>query len=299
MNIIDFSKTGGYRFKQNSLAKMQDTYYEMWAAFVSFLKVPSIGNFILSGCEITAGVISDGYMYIDGDLCKFSSVIGTTATTIKKLEILEPLPFKDGTNPLVFRSVTAVVDAAGTPLSDFVTIELDFDVIKNIPQFIIDPANLTNVPPDKTVLERITELEKKTAIFTANGVVFPWRKDRSLIPHGFQEVIDLRGKTVFGMDVTLNPDGTYKNPEFAPVTAGMNDPGRTGGNKTHTLIKAELPSYNLEYHVGVETVNGGAENIRSSNAGGAYIDEIPSGGGDQPFSLLPPFETVIFIEYIG
>ena len=295
---IDFSFSGGFPLDETALDKMQQASVEFFKSIIAYIGVPEVGNYILSGVTVTGTSISSGWVYMDGDIIPFPAMTGTTGLTTKLLKqtVGESVSFEDGGNHPVYITSSVVVDASGVELSTF-------ERVNGIPvlptNIVIDPADLTNTPPDKTVLERIIELEKKTAIFVADGVVFPWRKDKSLIPVGFQEVIDLRGKTVFGMDVTLNPDGSYKNPEFSPVTAGQNDPGRSGGNKNHILTKDELPNYNLEYHVGNETVTGGPVNIRSSNAGGSYTNLIPSGGNDQPFSILPPFETVIFIEYIG
>ncbi|MGV9003946.1 hypothetical protein [Flavobacterium sp.] len=127
MNLIDFTKNGGYRFKQFTLRKMQEAYFQLLKAFVAFCGVPESGNFIISGCKIDGANITDGYLYIDGELCQFTQIEGTLATKIKKNVVIQSLGFKNGNNENVFRFVDAIVDGSGTALSDFTRISPVFD----------------------------------------------------------------------------------------------------------------------------------------------------------------------------
>jgi microcystin-dependent protein len=106
-----------------------------------------------------------------------------------------------------------------------------------------------------------------------------------------------------GVDDRLNGIGQLENPEFAPLPpTNPNDlktPGRVGGSKTHKLTQAELPNYDLKRGVAIETPSGGNEVIWSSAPGGSHQQIINSGGGDQPHTILNPYRTVLFIEYIG
>ncbi len=119
MNLIDFTQNGGYRLKQASLSKMQVAYFEILKAFITFLKVPDTGNYIISGCEISGTDITSGIMYIDGELCPFVQTAGDLTTKIKKDIQIDVLAFKSGSNLPVFRQTTAIVDASGTALQDF------------------------------------------------------------------------------------------------------------------------------------------------------------------------------------
>lgn len=127
MNIIDFSKIGGYRLKQATFEKMQTAYLHVLKAFVTFCKIPDIGNFIISGCNIVGANIEPGYLYIDGELCYFPGSAGTTATKIKKLINITSLNFKNGIDENVFRKTSAIVDASGTALSTFTRVTPVFD----------------------------------------------------------------------------------------------------------------------------------------------------------------------------
>ncbi|KGO89730.1 hypothetical protein [Flavobacterium suncheonense] len=128
MNLIDFTKTGGYRFKQFTLRKMQEAYFHILKAFVSFCNVPDTGNYIISGCTISGTNITSGYMYIDGELCRFEETPGDLTTKIKKDIAIENLAFKNGSNQPVFRYTSAVVhETEGTALSSFTRVYPVFD----------------------------------------------------------------------------------------------------------------------------------------------------------------------------
>jgi hypothetical protein len=139
MNLIDFLQSGGYRLKQATFKKMQESYFEILKAFVKHLDMADAGNFIISGCTIVGANITPGMLYIDGELCSFAGAAGTTATEIKKNVVITNLAFKNGTNPGVFRETNAIVDAAGVALSDFVRIP----TVKALVW-----ANITSIPND-------------------------------------------------------------------------------------------------------------------------------------------------------
>jgi len=141
-NLIDFGQLGGYRLEQPTFEKMQATYFAILETLMAHLNVPSTGKFIISGCELVAGNINPGIMYIDGAICPFAGTTGGTSTTgtkIKKRETTATLSFQNGTNPAVFKSIDAVVDSTGTALSAFT----------RIPQINAIPwGNLIGVPAD-------------------------------------------------------------------------------------------------------------------------------------------------------
>lgn len=127
INKIDFTKNGGYRFKQFTLRKMQEAYEAILKAFISFCNVPETGSFIISGMKISGENITAGYAYIDGELCKFEQTAGTVDTKIKKNVVIQSLGFKNGNNENVFRFVNAQVDPTGVKLSEFTRVSPVFD----------------------------------------------------------------------------------------------------------------------------------------------------------------------------
>jgi hypothetical protein len=309
MNLIDFEQIGGYRLKQPTFGKMQEAYFEILKAQIGHFGIADVGNFIISGCEIVGVNITSGLMYIDGELCPFETVIGDANTKIKKEIELNDLDFADGLPKSVFRKSTAVVDAVnGIALSVFVKVpkvnelvnELtDWGDIQNIPQVVIDPYNPATIPAEKTVLERLELLEKKNAVFKLGGAMVLWNDKASLIPWGWHEVADWKGRMPVGIDDTIDNNNQLVNPEFGTLIAGDLVPGKIGGKKTHKLIQSELPIYNLTRDVGKETPTGGNETIWSSGPGNHATQIINSGGGDQAHPILNPYRTVLFIEWTG
>lgn len=128
MNLIDFTRNGGYRFKQYTLRLMQEAYFLFLKAMVSFMNISEVGNYIISGCIVIGPDITPGYLYIDGDLVKFEGAPGTAASLIKKVISNENIAFRNGTNQDVIRKVTAIVHVTdGTALSGFTRIAPVFD----------------------------------------------------------------------------------------------------------------------------------------------------------------------------
>lgn len=300
MKFIDFTQVGGYRLKQATLSRMQIAYFEVLKSFIGHLNIPDVGNFIISGCQVVGPAITSGIMYIDGELCPFTSVIGDDTTKIIKSVLTENLPFKSGSNFPVFRTTTAIVDVAGTQLVDFITVPkvpelvnptIGWDDIEDIPDNIVLDPNVGTANP--LLLTRIIELEKKNAVFQAGGGMVLWNKPLGAIPAGWQEVVNWRGRMPVGMDITVDGVGAFVNPEFSPLTGGLIlDPGRTGGNKKHTLTNAELPTDVVKPYVADEQGHGPeTPTLRS-------IGITPIGLG-QAFDIMNPFRTVLFIEYVG
>lgn len=150
MNLIDFTKNGGYRFKQFTLRKMQEAYFHILKAFVSFCNVPDTGGYIISGMQISGSNITAGYCYIDGELCRFEQTAGTLTTKIKKNVVIQSLGFKNGNNEDVFRFVNAQVDSVdGTALSAFTRVSAVFD-----PNYVHTDNNFTAL-----LLEKLNGIE--------------------------------------------------------------------------------------------------------------------------------------------
>lgn len=138
--IIDFTKLGGYRLEQPTLAKMQDSYYVFLKALIGHLGIPDVGKFIISGCTIDGDNITEGILYIDGHICPFETSEGTLASKIAKLVFQEQLIFENMTSQTVFTRYSATIDDAGTALSEFIRVPSPF----NLPTNIVIDANYNN-----------------------------------------------------------------------------------------------------------------------------------------------------------
>ncbi len=311
MKKVNFTQAGGFPLEEKTLDNMQTAYFDVLKTIIGHFGLPSVGNFIIYGCEVVANTIQPGMMYIDGDLCFFAVANGNLTTKIKKIETIEDAPFEGGNNLPTYFDYSALVNANGVLLSDFERLPkvnelinqvINWADIQNIPNTIVQDANYNTTI--QNIQNKLIELEKKNAVFTTGGGMVLWNKPANEIPAGWHEVADWKGRIPVGVDDRLNLVGQFENPEFAPFpntnpVFGNNVPGRTGGKKTHKLTQAELPNYNLTRGVGKETPAGGSETIWSSAPGGYATQVINSGGGDEPHPILNPFRTVLFIEYTG
>ena len=131
MNIIDFTKNGGYRLKQFTFRKMQEAYMQILKMFVAFCNIPDVGNYIIQGCKVVGPDITSGYLYIDGELCYFTQAAGDVTSKIKKNVVIQSLGFKNGNSENVFRFTNAIIDGAGTALSGFTRVSPVFDANYN------------------------------------------------------------------------------------------------------------------------------------------------------------------------
>lgn len=129
MNLIDFTRIGGYRLKQYTLNKMQSAYFHILNMFIGFCNIPTIGSFVVSGCKVVGANITDGYLYIDGELCYFDGKPGDLNTKISKEVLNESMSFKNGNiEPNIFRSTSAVLDPInGVELGNFTRMFPVFD----------------------------------------------------------------------------------------------------------------------------------------------------------------------------
>lgn len=310
MKKIDLTKTGGFPMKQKALAYLQDAHFEILTAIIGHFGLANTGNFIISGCEIDGANITPGMMYIDGTLCPFAGQVGDLTTKIAKIETTETAAFKNGTNPVVYFDYTAAENSAGVELSDFTRLpqvpELENVVphwtnITGKPNVVIDPA----VAPAPSLIDRIIKLEEKNAVFQAGGGMVLWNKPANLIPTGWAEVVNWKGRIPVGVDDSIDGTGAFVNPEFSPMpppnVGDVKTPGRVGGSKKQTLVEDNIPLHSFSYTGSVGTGNhddtpgGGTPHYGPGTLQTASYGKL----NNDAINLLNPFRTVLFIEYIG
>ena len=315
MKKVNFTQAGGFPTDEKTFDFMQAAYFDVLKTVIGHFGLPETGNFIISGCELGSSVtgtgphavITAGIMYIDGDLCIFDEIAGGNFTKIKKIEIIEDAPFESAGNLPTYYSYKAMENSSGVALSEFVRLPkvqelvnqtIHWEDIPDKPAIVIDPA----VAPALTIWQRIELLEKKAAVFTAGGGMVLWNKPANQIPWGWHEVVDWRGRMPIGLDNTVDSSGAFVNPEFSPLTTGVVDPGRIGGNKGVTLIADNLPKIELKYGAsqndegdpGDNIVTSGNEQYNSNKTFFSFGSTTPTKVG-----ILNPYRTVIFIEYTG
>ncbi|MEO8236404.1 MAG: hypothetical protein ABI549_13385 [Flavobacterium sp.] len=279
MNIQNFNQSGGFPLQTETLDEMQKAY-ELFNKFGDLA-----GNFaIISGCEVTGSLVSDGAVFINGELLEFRG--GNIGDDVIIVQIATAQEFEDGNDKDVIfvRYATFGIGITSFPWTNFkrpkTTIQL---TEQKAEQTLID-----------TLITRITALEARPIANVPIDAVLIWGKPANEIPVGWIEYQPLRGKTPIGLDPDYDSNTNGDNTNYNLQTLGY-----SGGKREHSITKPEMPSYKLTRTVGNETVAGGSSNIWSNNAGTSYTEEIASGGQDKAHTNMSPYRVVHFIQYKG
>jgi hypothetical protein len=256
MDLLNWVQTGGLPVKGERLQEMQ-------TAYTIFNELGNLaGNLtILSGCVVTGTSVSDGAVFINGEVLKFKAgFIGPDVIIIQNESAKE---FENGdVKAMHFERYATFGTAATSWLWD------DFE----------------RPDPIMVLMARMATLEKKTAVFQAGGGMVLWNKPAIDIPTGWAEVVDWRGRMPVGFDAAQT--------EFDTM-------GKQGGAKNKTLSINEMPAHSHTTNYGTEDANsnGSSRTWLQSNSG-TTVKTSSSVGGGQSFSILNPYRTVLFIEYI-
>ncbi|MDZ4147883.1 MAG: hypothetical protein U1C58_06335 [Flavobacteriaceae bacterium] len=168
MNIIDIQQTGGFPLETDTIDRLQTNVLLMQAFGEAF------GNFgIVKGANIVGTTVSDGVVYINGELLEFRGAqLGTNVIIVEEVE---NRVFEDGTNKSVFKTRYATFGTATTsyPWANFVR-----------------PKNLI----DLSKMQRIV------------GEIIDWFGNPAAVPNGWKicdgtnGTPDLRGRMTMGYD---------------------------------------------------------------------------------------------------
>lgn len=237
---------------------------ELQTAYSIFNSLGALaGNLtVISGCVLTGTVVGNGFVYIDGEVIEFREADGAGTPDVIIIEEAVMRAFKNGVIKQVHTIRYATFGTAATSWSW---------------------SNFKRLDPIVSMMERLGTLEKKTAVFQSGGGMVFWNKPAAEIPVGWQEVVDWRGRMPVGFD--------GMQPEFDTI-------GKMGGSKSKTLSINEMPKHSHSGHVkqGTNTWRGGGDNS-GTNATSTPGQTDEQGGGNQ-FSIMNPYRTVLFIEYI-
>jgi microcystin-dependent protein len=286
MNIINFTLLNGLPMNQMVLGRLQ-------TAFSLFNALGAIAGdkTIISGCVVTGSNVSDGVVFVNGEVFEFKG--GVIQPKVIVLETVTNLTFKnDNSYPVV--KTRQIAFGSGVGQMDWV----DFQ----------RPIETKSIPTD--LVTRLENLEKKSAVFQAGGGMVLWNKPAINIPAGWAEVVNWRGRIPVGMDVTQTEFNTL---------------GKQGGAKSKILSEAEMPEHghkmftnedrpgspsssanrlateNPDNYVAARCSDGGDNDYSLTKASTGLTPSAGNSGtsgSGQSFSILNPYRTVLFIEYI-
>lgn len=271
MNRFNFIQTGGFPMDVNVLDQMQESYNIFNAlGFVA-------GNFsIISGCIVTGNIVSDGTVFINGELYFFKG--GSLGENVVIISQPESKEFENGNVHEVYftRYATFGIATIVYPWIDF----------KRCYPTIAIPEAL-DLKEDKTtiaaLITRLESLEKKNAVFQGGGAMVFWNKPANLIPEGWREVVDWKGRVPVGFD---------------PAQTEFNSIGKTGGSKDAVVVSH---SHTISNSGNIN--NGGGSTVAGKTArwdsgSGTLLNGTVSTVGESGIGKnLQPFRTVLFIEY--
>lgn len=261
MNNINFNQDGGFRLSTNILAAVQ-------ASYTLFNALGWIGGnlTIISGCEVNGSSVSDGVVFINGEVFNFKG--GDLGTYVIIRETVTSYPFQNGTVKPVIRE-RYVSFGSGTPDQNFLW--ADFKRLfptKDIEAFKTEHNN------------RIEALEGKQAF--AVGMIIRYDQPLSVAPPAGW--------------VDWMPAGeqgrVWVSRSESDADFGL---GSTGGEKTHTLTINEMPAHS---HRQRWTSGSGGADGNKGNLNDGYAD-TSSVGGNQAHNNLQPYVAVRFIKYVG
>jgi len=272
MNKFNFNQSVGFPFETDTLADMQ-TAYELFNAFGWI-----VGNFsIISGCELvgTGPAISDGHVFINGELLPFKGGVPTANVIIVETKI--SLEFEDGNSNEV-KFIRHVQFGTATTQYPWNTFKRGLET-KNLEAAIGSKSDQTALD---ALIVRVAALEARPSNIPL-GLIAIWGRPLDEIPAGWEEYVNLRGR----MPIGLNPD----DPDFANL-------GNPGGNKTRTLSIPELPAISFKYQ---KAKPGRGYRTATDDNPLSLLEEANTNtiGEGRAFDIMNPHRIVHFIKYVG
>ncbi|ROI09803.1 hypothetical protein EGI11_03330 [Chryseobacterium sp. H3056] len=256
MNIIDYNQSGGFPMSTQILEAAQDAY----KTFNEYGKLAG-ELVIISGCEtINIDQVADGFVSINGELLPFKSASVSEFVVIVQNSDLRG--FEDGSaKPVIY-----------TRYATFGSSPTQFEWAKfRRPQTLL------------MLEDRLTKLEMAVPI----GLVAIWDKPESEIPLGWEEHIELAGRTPVGL--------AYGDVNFGTLGGNL-------GAAQVTLSINEIPQLNFGWTglngTGYPNASGDSTTAGTVHSYVRQTQNLTKGGG-QSHSNIQPSRIVKFIRFKG
>ncbi|MPS74021.1 MAG: hypothetical protein E2590_12880 [Chryseobacterium sp.] len=274
MKYLNYDQDGGFRLSTNILSAAQAAY-----SLFNALGWIAGDKTIITGCTVTGSSVSDGVVFINGEIYEFKG--GNIGTNVIIRENITSYAFQNGTNkPVIYDRYVSF----GTSTPENTYLWADFKRIfatKDIQAF------------KDNFESRITALENKPSEWPIGAII---RYDQPLIvlpPAGWEDwnPIDEQGRAWVARSVS---DGDF----------GL---GATGGAKTHTLSISEIPSHNHDSIIDASgddvDSNGGGSAINTSfreiTPNRTNVVRVQNKGGGLAHNNLQPYVAVRYIKRIS
>lgn len=289
MNRADFQQTGGFPLETNTLEFMQAAY----GIFNAFGALAG-NNTIISGCETEGANITDGHVYVNGELLPFKG--GTQQASVVIVETKQEVEFENGEIKEVYADRYATFGISGNSIAwaDFKRYYPNQPIVKEI----------------KWVGRNVTKNDLPRGWFIADGT------------NGTDNVL---GRMIVGKDTSAEFNQVGKSGGEKTHTLTVDEmpshkhTGSTSNSGQHRHgfrdgyfaegTSTSKPASGSEYQ---------GKQVRGSNdtdADNDWIDykdrntELEGGhyhslnlnntGSNQPHNNLPPYIVMIPIQFIG
>lgn len=279
MNLINIQQTGGFPLETDTIDRLQTNVLLMQAFGEAF------GNLgIVKGATTVGTTVSDGVVYINGELLEFRGAqVGPNVIIVEEVE---NRVFEDGTNKGVFRTRYATFGTATTsyPWASFVR-----------------PKNLA----DLSKMQRIV------------GEIIDWFGNPAAVPSGWKicdgtnGTPDLRGRMTMGYDPS--------DPDYDTVgeVGGLKEVTLTESQipaHTHTASSASAGAHthNIQLKGGESdggnsgrelrqvTEQGIAKTVVTDSTGShTHAITVNNAGGGSAHENRPPFMVMLKLMWVG
>lgn len=268
MNRLNFNQSIGFPLETNILSEMQTA----WSILNALGNIA--GNFsILAGCNVAGTTVSDGVVFINGEVLEFEG--GQAQDNVIIVEEATSLEFEDFTEKEVIYTRYATFGVATTQYP-----WEDFKRFKTAVELTEDKAENDTVA---SLIERIEELEARPVANVPVGLIAIWGQAENLIPEGWEEYTPLSGRVPVGLDSNQT--------EFDAL-------GFAGGSKTKTLTVDQLPPHTHDIKTDNKNAAGtGSERTIGFDTSG-FAQSEPTGQGEA-FDVMNPYRVVLYIQYVG
>lgn len=290
MNYFDFKLPGGFPLET-------DVFDELQTAYTIFNNLGySIGNYtIVKGCEVQGQNVTDGVVFLNGELIPFKGGLIQTHVVLKENEVRKP--FQNGTQPVYLKKRFLCF---GTGVNAIAW--SNFKRPKTTLQLTEDQEDKEDKATVAQLMQRVKTLEENQSNIPI-GLVSIWGRSLDSIPNGWREYTPLSGKMPIGL------------------TAGDTDLdliGKSGGAKEKVLQVSNLPEhkhsktddFNLFAGLATNISNSGTDGLNDlknedqiaiGNLSASVISEMQEQevGENKAFNIMNPYRVVMFIEYIG